>query len=100
MAGQERRTIIEAFGKLLHPCWLATCMMYILCLGLLLRAALHLASLLLGHWSSSLWRIRDGVLDWSGGEKSNVVDVFTRREERDKRPSTSKRAMNEQGESE
>lgn len=49
IAWQERRTVIEAFGKLLHPCWLATCMMYVLCLGLLLCAALHLASLLLGH---------------------------------------------------
>jgi hypothetical protein len=49
VAGQERRTVIEAFGKLLHPRRLATCMMYVLCLGLLLCAALHLASLLLGH---------------------------------------------------
>lgn len=72
IAWQERRTVIEAFGKLLHPGRLASCMMYVLCLGLLLRAALHLASLLLGHWKG-LWRIRDGVLDRSGGEKSNAT---------------------------
>jgi hypothetical protein len=58
MEWQERPTVVEAFGKLLHPRWLAACRRCILCLDLLLCPALHLASLLLGHCSCGEFEMR------------------------------------------
>ena len=48
IAGQERRTVIEAFGKLLHPCWFPGGRT-VLCLDLQFCPALDFTSLLLRH---------------------------------------------------